>query len=117
MAQTQSKERSLGDLVFIGLNKRVIALDRYSGEVAWDWKAPEGTGFVALMLDGDRLIASVNGYVYCLDPLFGQEVWRNPLKGFGVGVTSVTSIRGASHQSPHAQKAADDQQAAATAAG
>jgi outer membrane protein assembly factor BamB len=94
----QSKERSLDDLIFGGFNRRVVALDRYTGELVWEWRAPEGSGYVALLIDGDRLIASVNGYMYCLDPLFGQEVWHNPLSGLGVGVPSLASARGTSTQ-------------------
>jgi outer membrane protein assembly factor BamB len=98
--------KSLGDLVFVGFNSRVAALDRYSGEIVWDWKSPEGGGYVSLMLDGDRLIVSVNGYTYCLDPLFGQEVWRNPLKGFGIGVASLASTNSMTPPSTAAAAAA-----------
>ena len=88
-------DRTLADLVFVGFNSRVMALDRYTGEMVWEWKSPEGKGYVTMLLDGDRLIVAVMGYVYCLDPLFGQEVWRNPLTGKGVGVTSIASINAA----------------------
>lgn len=87
-------ERELQDLVFVGFNSRVVALDRYTGELMWEWKSPEGSGFVSLMLDVDRLIVSVMGYTYCLDPIFGQEVWRNPLRGMGTGVACLTSVNG-----------------------
>ncbi len=110
-------ERKLDDLVFVGFNARVAALDRYSGNVVWQWKAPKGTGFVSLHLDGDRLIVSVQGYTYCLDPLFGQEVWSNPLKGFGLGIASLASARGANPASHAAGAAARRQAAGAAAAG
>lgn len=109
-------EPVLDDLIFIGFNRRVVALDRFDGRVIWDWKAPRGTGFVALMLDGDRLIASVNGYTYCLDPLFGQEVWRNDLPGYGTGVPSIISVRGQSNSTGPAAEVARQQAAAAAAA-
>jgi outer membrane protein assembly factor BamB len=112
----QTTERTIRDLVFAGFNRRVLALDRYTGEIVWKWKAPEGTGFVTVMLDGDRLIVSVNGYMYCLDPLFGQVVWNNPLKGLGVGVTSLTSVRGSVNGAEAAAAAAQQQQQAAAAA-
>lgn len=107
-------ERNLDDMVFIGFNRRVVALDRYSGDTLWDWKAPKGTGFVAIVLDGDRLIVSVQGYTYCLDPLFGQEVWSNPLKGYGIGIASVVTTRGSSEGGGAAANA--QQQAAVGAA-
>jgi outer membrane protein assembly factor BamB len=87
-------ERQLADLVFVGFNSRVIALDRYTGEKVWDWKSPQGSGYVTIMVDGDRLVVSVMGYTYCLDPIFGQEVWRNPLEGLGIGVATLASANG-----------------------
>jgi hypothetical protein len=92
--QAPQLERTVNDLVYVGFNSRVVALDRYTGETVWDWKSPEGTGFVSVMLDIDRLIVSVMGYTYCLDPLFGQEVWRNQLRGMGTGVASLASVGG-----------------------
>src|SRR5262245_9719801 len=47
-------EYTLLDLVFVGFNRRVVALDRYNGDVVWDWKSPAGTGFPAILVDGDR---------------------------------------------------------------
>jgi hypothetical protein len=86
--------RTVADLVYAGFNSRVVALDRYTGELVWEWKCPQASGFVTLLLDGDRLIVSVMGYMYCLDPLFGGEVWRNPLEGKGTGVAALASARG-----------------------
>jgi outer membrane protein assembly factor BamB len=108
-------QKTANDLVFTGFNKRVIALDRYSGKLVWDWKATKGSGYVAILLDGDRLIISVQGYIYCLDPLTGKQVWENELKGFGTGISSVVSVRGSSLGGPAAQSAVDSQQAAAAA--
>ncbi len=81
-------------MLFVGFNKRVAALDRDSGNIVWQWTAPDGTGFVALLLDGDRLFASVNGYTYCLDPLNGNQLWANPMKGFGHGTATLATVRG-----------------------
>ncbi len=80
--------------IFVGFNSRVVALDRQNGEVLWQWKAPKGTGYVAVLLDGDRLVVSVEGYTYCLDPATGNEIWFNPLSGTGTGVPCLASARG-----------------------
>jgi outer membrane protein assembly factor BamB len=117
--RTMAKEsqRTIADLVFVGFNKQVVALDRYTGELVWKWQASKGTGFVSLLLDGDRLIAAVNGYIFCLDPLFGQEVWSNPLTGFGTGTTCLTSANGSNvAQSAAAMSVIAQQQAAAAGA-
>jgi outer membrane protein assembly factor BamB len=91
------------DLVFVGFNKQIIALDRYSGEKVWDWKASKGTGFPAMLLDGDRIIVSVQGYTYCLEPTTGSEVWFNELKGYGTGIANIISINGSSSKDSSAQ--------------
>ena len=113
MSPTET-ERTLDDLLFVALNSKVLALDRYDGSVVWQWKSPKAASFLSLLLDGDRLIVAANGYVYCLDPLFGQEVWSNPLKGFGVGIVSLASVRGQTEGGGAALRA---KQAAAAAAG
>jgi len=82
------------ELVFVGFKSRVVALNRQTGEVVWEWKASQGSGFVALLLDGDRLIVSVNGYTYCLEPETGRQLWFNPLEGRGIGVPCLASVNG-----------------------
>ncbi len=84
----------MNKLIFVGFNSRVVALHRDSGELIWQWKSPSGSGYVTLLLDGDRLIASVVGYTYCLDPATGHLLWFNELPGFGAGVASLASVRG-----------------------
>ena len=108
--------RAVADLVYVGLNRRVLALNRYTGEIAWDWRAPRGSGFVSVLLDGDRLIAGVTGYVYCLDPVHGQLVWENLLKGKGTGLVSLASINGTSLSAQAAAVIAQQQAAAAATA-
>ncbi len=111
---------TLDRLVFVGLNGKVAALDRDSGEMIWRWDCPHGSGYVSLLVDGDRLIASVNGYTHCLDPLTGIQLWENPLKGFRTGPTALASVRGqtpAMLLSAAAQEAANAAAAGAAAAG
>ena len=61
-------------------------------------------GYVTFVLDGDRLIVSTNGYIYCLNPLTGAIVWHNPMTGYGAGApTSLASVRGFSSQAVVAQ--------------
>jgi outer membrane protein assembly factor BamB len=85
-------------LIFVGLNGYALALDRDSGEIVWSNNEMK-SGYVTLLLDGDRLIVSTNGYIYCLDPLSGAIRWHNPLKGYGSGApTSLISSRGQTNQ-------------------
>ena len=105
------------DLVFIGFNARVAALDQRTGEIVWQWKAPKGSGYVSLLLDGTHLFAAIRGYTYCLDAATGQQLWLNPMKGFGFGVTSLVSTQGSSQQSALGEAAAAAARASAAAAG
>jgi outer membrane protein assembly factor BamB len=80
-------------IAYIGFGANVIAFDRSNGEVCWSWKAPrKGTaGAVALLLERDMLVVSINGYLWGLDPMTGDECWHSPLKGKGTGVPMMVS--------------------------
>ena len=104
----------LSDLIFTGFNKRVAALHRNTGEIVWRWKAHHN-GYVTLLLDGDMLIVSVNGFMYALEALTGRLIWENEMEGFGYGVTSLVSKNGVTGASLPAQAAAVDASQAAQA--
>lgn len=95
------------DLIFVGFNRRVAALRRQTGELVWEWKAPNGMSYVSLLLDGNLLIVSVNGYMYGLDAATGNQRWYNPMKGFGTGVAAMVSVNGMS-SNPVNAAAADE---------
>src|SRR5262245_10089902 len=88
---------SVDQLVFVGLNGWVAAIDRDSGEIVW-YNSELNSGATTLLLDGDRLIVSTNGYLYCLDPQNGKIVWKNPITGYGTGIAHLVSVRGQSGQ-------------------
>jgi outer membrane protein assembly factor BamB len=104
---------SIDQLIFVGLNGYALALNRETGDIVWSNDQMK-SGYVSLLLDGDRLIVSTNGYIYCLDPLTGQVLWHNPLRGYGVGApTALVSVRGQSSQTLTEQAAAVATSAAA----
>jgi outer membrane protein assembly factor BamB len=89
---------SIDQLIFVGLNGYALALHRDTGEIVWSNDQMK-SGYVTLLLDGDRLIASTNGYIFCLDPMTGEIHWNNPLKGYGMGSpTAIVSVRGQSSE-------------------
>ena len=105
----------LDQLIFVGFNGYAAALDRDTGEIVWsnnDMKS----GYVTLLLDGDRLIVSTNGYMFCLDPYTGRTMWHNPMVGYGIGPASIASTRGNSGNAHIAHAAAANQQASAASA-
>ncbi len=104
----------LHQLIFVGFNGRAAALDRDTGEVVWANNEMQ-SGYVSLLLDGDRLIVSTNGYMYCLDPYTGQTLWHNSMVGFGYGPTSLVSVHGQSTPALIGEAAAQDHATAASA--
>ena len=116
MSTHEGAMMNLEDLLFIGLNGYAVALHRDTGQIVWSNNEMR-SGYVTLLLDGDRLIVSTNGYLYCLDPLTGRILWHNPMKGYGAGApTSITSVRGSSNQTVIAQAAKASADAASAAA-
>ena len=109
----------LQDLLFVGFNGRVVALEQRSGELVWEWKCPKPSRqMVALLVQGGRIYACSAGYTYCLDALNGEQLWDNPLKGLGMGVPCLATAESGSSGSLllHAQAMAE-QQAAHSSAG
>lgn len=109
---------SLQDLLFVGFNGRVVALEQRSGELAWEWKCPKpSASLVAILVQEDRVYASSDGYTYCLDALTGEQLWYNPLKGMGTGAPCLATASSNSLPSflLHAQTLAE-QEAASHAA-
>ena len=78
------------DLVFVGIGRSVVALNRTTGEQVWATRL-KGYDFVNVVLDGERILASACGEIYCLDPLTGHLLWHNRLKGFGMGLVTIAT--------------------------
>lgn len=111
----------LENIVYVGLNGKVAALEKSTGDLVWEWNCPKPRrGTVMLMAEKDCIVAAVSGYIYGLDPLSGDQLWHNPLKGWGTGITTLTSINQGANNAMMmavAQAQAAAEQAAAAAAG
>ncbi len=79
---------STSDLLFIGIKGSVIALDRATGAQIWTTHL-KSSDFVNVVFDAGRIYATTSGEVFCLEPLTGNAVWHNPLKGFGWGLATI----------------------------
>src|SRR3982751_5620754 len=107
---------TVDDLVFVGLNGYCLALNRETGEIVWSNNKLK-SGYVTLLLDGDRLVVSTNGYIYCLDPLTGRILWHNRMSGYGAGTpTALFSVRGQGAQTVIHQAALEEATTARAAA-
>src|SRR6266699_7282621 len=76
------------ELVFIGIKGSVVALNRATGEQVWTVRLG-GRDFVNVAVQGGAVLASCYGEIFCLDPLTGNALWHNPLKGFGTGLATI----------------------------
>ena len=107
-------------LVFVGLNSRVAALNRDTGEIVWEWEMPTSRKYYVtmLLLDDKHLIVSASGYTYCLDPRTGRQLWYNELAGYGTCVASIVALNRNNPQYPlvAAAESDADTEADATAA-
>ena len=103
-------------LLYVGFNRRVVALSRETGDLIWDWKAPHGHGFPAILVQVPDVYVSVAGYTYCLNADTGQQKWFNKLAGMGTG-TATLALNGRSAEfGSQAAVTAQQQQAAASGA-
>jgi outer membrane protein assembly factor BamB len=81
------------ELVFVGIGRSVVALNRATGEQIWAARL-KGYDFVNVVLDGGNVFATCCGEIFCLDPLTGDVAWHNPLKGFGTGLATIATENG-----------------------
>ena len=78
------------DFVFIGIKGSVVALNRATGQQVWATHL-KGSDFVNVLLEDRAILASCCGEIFCLDPLTGDALWHNPLKGFGTGLATIAT--------------------------
>ena len=78
------------DLVFIGIKGSVVALDCATGQQEWATHL-KGSDFVNVVLLDGAVLAACYGEIFCLDPLTGNALWHNPLKGFGTGLATIAT--------------------------
>ena len=101
--------------IYVGVKGKVIAIDRASGRVQWA-AALKGSDFVNLFVDGDRIIATTKGEVFCLETGTGRLLWHNDLPGEGLGLITIATAAGASNPMPLVRAKQQRDEAATTAA-
>jgi outer membrane protein assembly factor BamB len=108
----------ISDLVFIGIKGSVLALNRSTGQQEWATHL-KGSDFVNVVLENEVLFACCYGEIFCLDPLSGDGIWHNPLKGFGRGLATIATQQhpNAGNSQALAEQHRSDEQQAASAGG
>ena len=94
-----------------------VALDRATGQQVWATHL-KGSHFVNVVVQNGAILASCYGEVFCLDPLTGDALWHNPLKGFGTGLATIATEHnpGDCNAPVLAEKRRRDEEEAASAA-
>ena len=102
-------------IIFLGVKGSVVAVDAATGQPVWEVNL-KGTDFVNVVLDGNNLLATTRGEIFCLDPQTGGIRWHNPLRGYGWGLVTIAGERiGQNDAAINAEKRRQDQQKAAAA--
>lgn len=69
------------DLIFVGAERTMLALDRSSHDVVWSFDTGQSIWSQPLMLNGMLLFTSLDHNLYALEPQDGTEIWRLDLGG------------------------------------
>lgn len=83
--------------LFILSNGRVAAIDKKSGEIAWEVKLRQYTkaslsyAVGQIVLEDDKLVIGVSGILFCLSARDGSLIWKNELKGWGYSFISIAN--------------------------
>ncbi|MEO0476123.1 MAG: hypothetical protein AAF085_09180 [Planctomycetota bacterium] len=80
--------------LFIGGRSYVYALDKLSGDIAWEIALKpgffkSGKDFVTLSEGLDFLFAFTHGIAFCLDKYTGRIIWQTPIKRLKYETTSM----------------------------
>ena len=105
------------DLIFVGIKGSVLALNRATGAKVWATRL-KGSSFVNVVLERDQVLAACYGEIFCLDPLTGETMWHNPLRGFGLGLATIATEQnpGGGNAAAAAEQCRSDEEASASAA-
>jgi outer membrane protein assembly factor BamB len=107
------------ELLYAGVGRTVIAMDRFSGRPVWRVKLPRLLGgSISMVLPHDReLYIGRGGYVYCLDRFSGSVLWERGTNASGSMVLlAIPGAETSQQQALVVQRAIAAQQAAGAAA-
>jgi outer membrane protein assembly factor BamB len=93
--------------LIIGIKGTVLALERSTGAEVWRTQL-KGMDFVNLALDGEQIMATTSGEVWCLDPRNGSVLWLNQLKGLGRGIVALATGSSSTNNAACAQNVVNE---------
>lgn len=72
------------NVLYIGTNRIVAALDQQTGEELWRTRLSRGSGHpVTIVIKDQKLYVGCYGHVYALDKRTGDILWENTLPKMG----------------------------------
>src|ERR1051325_7409679 len=73
------------ELLYAGVGRTIIAMDRFSGRPAWRVKLPRllGGSISMILPHGNEVYVGRGGYVYCLDRADGSVLWERGMNASG----------------------------------
>ena len=83
------------ELVYVGCNAEVAAIDLATGREVWRTDLTDTAGMtaeedVAVLHHGAVVLAGCHGHLFCLDAKTGKLNWHNGLEGMGWNDVSVS---------------------------
>ena len=106
------------ELLYAGVGRTVVAMDRFTGRPAWRVKLPRllGGSISMVLPHGNEVYVGRGGYVYCLDRFDGSVLWERGTNASGNMVLLAVPGAGAEQQQAAVGRAAMEAQRAAEAA-
>lgn len=95
---------TVDDLIFVGLNSYVVALNKHTGERVWRYYIYNVGQPLSLTFSKGKLLVGACGHLYCVDPLTGTELWYNEISGLryrNVSVITTNNNNIASQSNAH----------------
>ena len=69
-------------ILYVGSqDKKVYAIDAWSGELIWSYPTQGTIESSPAVVNGKVSIGSDDGYVYCLDAYNGRLLWKRDVNG------------------------------------
>jgi len=102
------------EIVYIGAKAHVAAVNKHDGKLLWKTKLTgglklSGSGFVTVLVEGQRVYAYTYGSLYCLDAANGEKLFTCEVAGLGRGIAMLATL---GHCSPPVAAAAQEAAAA-----
>ena len=89
-----SKPSPANKLLFVGTHGHVAAINKTNGRKVWSTSLPKsGYGVVSILPEDGQLLCACGGYVFALDPLTGDILWTNGLRGLGNGIVFLSTMQ------------------------